>query len=201
MWHWLIDLDIIQGYKVVFFFESYQIRAVIFQDSWVKDPSFSTWLKRSGSKNNEADYSLCKKTFDYKSVDRPALNSHMKGKKYLSLASASSSNDKCNMLNFITNSKGKLTRGKIKLSEISYYNHLGFFKTTLRKVHVHSFKEIMTFYDWWMALLISLLTRVGIIIPVKWGLEKNLRVLKKISKIWWGPCNSQPKATSSCGKF
>ena len=39
-----------------------------------------------------------------------------------------------------------------------------------------------------MALLISLLTRVGIIIPVKWGLEKNLRVLKKISKIWWGPC-------------
>ena len=39
-----------------------------------------------------------------------------------------------------------------------------------------------------MALLISLLTRVSVINPVKWGLEKNLRVLKKFSKIWWGPC-------------
>ena len=30
--------------------------------------------------------------------------------------------------------------------------------------------------------------RSGIIIPAKQGLEKNLGVLKKISKIWWGPC-------------
>ena len=82
---------------------------VIFQDSWVKDPSFSPWLKRSGSKNNEAYCTLCKKTIDYKSMGRSALVSHMKGKKHLSLASASSSSDKCNMLNFVTNSKGKLT--------------------------------------------------------------------------------------------
>ena len=82
---------------------------VIFQDSWVKDPSFSPWLKRSGSKNNEAYCTLCKKTIDYKSMGRSALVSHMKGKKHLSLASASSSSDKCNMLNFFTNSKGKLT--------------------------------------------------------------------------------------------
>ena len=31
--------------------------------------------------------------------------------------------------------------------------------------------------------------RSGIIIPAKQGLEKNLGVLKKISKIWWGPCS------------
>ena len=82
---------------------------VVFQDSWVKDPSFSPWLKRSGSKNNEAYCSLCKKTIDYKSMGRSAIVSHMKGKKHLSLASASSSSDKCSMLNFVTNSKGKLT--------------------------------------------------------------------------------------------
>ncbi|GFO10721.1 peptidase m20 domain-containing protein 2 [Plakobranchus ocellatus] len=78
---------------------------VTFQDSWLQDPCFSGWLKRSSS-NSEAHCSICKKNFDFKSMGRSALVSHMKGKKHLSLVSASNKSDKTSLLNFVCKNKG-----------------------------------------------------------------------------------------------
>lgn len=52
-----------------------------FNDSWLRNPHYSTWIEKSKISNGEARCKLCVKSFDIQNMGEAALKSHMKSKR------------------------------------------------------------------------------------------------------------------------
>ncbi|GBM88592.1 hypothetical protein AVEN_197639-1 [Araneus ventricosus] len=61
----------------------------VFQDDWLSDPSFSSWLEKMPLNNKIAKCKLCVKTFDLSNMGRRAVSSHMNGIKHKKKVEAS----------------------------------------------------------------------------------------------------------------
>ena len=63
----------------------------IFNDSWLIDPRFSLWIKKSNNKS-KAYCNFCQKDFDISNMGIAALSSHALGKKHKDIQSLRESN-------------------------------------------------------------------------------------------------------------
>ncbi|GBN09359.1 hypothetical protein AVEN_156318-1 [Araneus ventricosus] len=61
----------------------------LFQEDWLSDPSFSSWIEKMPLNNKIAKCKLCNKTFDLSNMGRRAVSSHMDGSKHKKKVKAS----------------------------------------------------------------------------------------------------------------
>lgn len=61
-----------------------------FQEAWLSDPEFKSWIKRIDQKPKSAYCMLCRAEFSLSNMGRQALKSHMKAKKHVSATSSKS---------------------------------------------------------------------------------------------------------------
>lgn len=65
-----------------------------FQDDWLSDPCFNSWLLEVPRNNKYAKCKLCNKTFELSNMGRRAVSSHMDGRKHQKKVVAKSQNEK-----------------------------------------------------------------------------------------------------------
>lgn len=80
-----------------------------FQDDWLSDPSFNSWLEEVPGNNKIAKCKLCNRTWELSNMGRRAVTSHMEGSKHQKKVVARSLNKKSASFSYFTKSEDHST--------------------------------------------------------------------------------------------